>query len=323
MSRRTLATTGTATARRTSAHSTTPRRSHALPAFVALAGALALAGCGSGDSDDDGEDDPIADGSVNLVPTDESDALPSWLEEPYEPRDSSSGLCTDVFAQGLTEITTTELAACQAESLSRVEGYVQTINGGTGQGSVMRVSNGDVLAVDADFGLQHVRVVGNDWWASEDGEQWMTPDEIPAESDLSGVEYAATSLQGIHDPQTAASSTMPFDTTVVGSATVDGEEVAILTGFSTGQADQDLAVTYYVDQNYVVRIARTQIGTGADDGAESASGGESASGETSSGETSSGGASPDGSILPGEPGPTTPVTTITELGEPQDVTAPE
>jgi hypothetical protein len=68
-----------------------------------------------------------------------------------------------------------------------------------------------------------------------------------------------------------------------------------------------------VDQNYVVRIARTQIGTAPDDGTESASGGESASGEASS----------DGSILPGEPGPTTPMTTITELGEPQDVTAPE
>ena len=190
---------------------------------------------------------------------------------------------------------------------------MQTINGGPDQGSFMRVSNGDVLAVDADFGMQHVRVVGDDWWASEDGEDWLTPDEISEDSDLSGIEYAATSLQAVNDPQTAAQSTLPFDTRVVGSATVDGEEVAILTGTGMASNGEDPAATYFVDQNYVVRIARTQIGSGSETGTEGASDGGSTSGESPSA----------GAILPGEPTPTTPVTTITELDERQEITAPE
>ncbi|MGC5614567.1 hypothetical protein [Georgenia sp. Z1491] len=256
---------------------------------LVLALALLLSACGSGD--DSGDDttsdagDEDAPASVDdLVPvTDQSEEPPTWLSETGEPRESESLLCTDVFATGGTELATTDLAACQAESLRDVVGYVQTTDAGQDARTELRVSTEDGLAVEADLGVARILVVGADWWATTDGD-WLEPGEAAEIPRLSGAGEAAVSLQQLHDPQVAAASTEPIDVAVTGSATIDGTEVAVLTGTGEGSSGEEIAVEYFVTREYVALRAVNDVTTSA--------------------------------------GTATTTTVISELDEPQDVTAP-
>ncbi|MGO1510811.1 MAG: hypothetical protein ACTHXO_01020 [Actinomycetaceae bacterium] len=260
------------------------------PSVLALAAlTLTLTACGSDDEGGDGGDAGSDAGATpvdELAPvTDETDSPPTWLEETGEPRESASGLCTDAFAEGRTELTTTELAACQVESLQQVVGYVQTTDAGDDARTELRVSTADGLAVEADLGVAHMLVVGEQWWASTDGEDWLEPDEASDEPRLSGVEGAATSLQQLHDPSSTAGATQPFDLEVTGSASIDGVEVAVLSGSGEGAGGEQMDVVYHATRDYVVLHSRTEA------------------------------AVPSGSA--------TTTTVISELDQPQDVVAPD
>ncbi|MGC5629657.1 hypothetical protein ACPYO6_15590 [Georgenia sp. Z1344] len=291
--------TGAGTQPRPAARRHAPGRARRTLAATVLALAATLAACGSGD-DSDGSDGSSDSGNGSggsgdtseatpvdeLAPVaDQVDEHPAWLsEETSEPRDSASGLCTDPFAEGRTELTTTELAACQVESLAETAGYVQTTDAGADARTELRVSTGEQLAVEADLGVAHVLVVGDDWWAATDEGDWLEPAEAAEIPRLSSAEGAARSLQQLHDPSVAAGGTQPIDVAVTGSATIDGTEVAVVTGTGEGANGEEIAVEYFLTQDYVALRSVNNVTTSA--------------------------------------GTATTTSVISELDEPQDVTAP-